>query len=134
MATTIAIDRHLTGPAHTAQGGIAAGLLASMLEGPARVRLHRPPPLQRPLQVQATDQGLQALAEDGLVMTAEPTTVEVIPPEVDLQAAQAASSVPEQHGAPTCVVCGPEHPHSLRIFPGVMPDAEVVATRWLPPA
>lgn len=68
------------------------------------------------------------------MMAAEPTRLDVEPPEVDLQVAEGASTGPQRHAASTCVVCGPDHPQTLGVFPGVIPDREVLATGWLPPA
>ena len=123
-----------TGPASTAQGGIAAGLLAAGLNGPAGVRLHAPPPLATPLRVEETDVGLEAWLEDTLILSAHAESVDVEPPDVDLNTARAAGAAPKQHVAPHCVVCGDRHPHGLKIFPGSMEGSTVIATEWTPPA
>ena len=43
MSDHVRIDRRFRGPADSANGGYAAGLLASFLDGPAEVTLRLPP-------------------------------------------------------------------------------------------
>ena len=45
----VTIDPRFNGPPDSGHGGYVSGVVASFLEGPARVRLHRPPPLGRRL-------------------------------------------------------------------------------------
>lgn len=131
---TIELEPDFTGPARSGQGGIAAGLLGMRLDGSARVRLHRPPPLARPMAVLETLDGLEARDGDAVVLSAAPGEVASRPPRVSIEQAAATHMDLEHHFAPRCIVCGPEHPRSLRVFPGVIEDLRARAAVWRPPA
>jgi hypothetical protein len=131
--TEIEVHPDFTGPARSAQGGIAAGLLAAAVGGPAEVRLHAPPPLATPLRVEEGGAGPEAWHDDTLVLSARPTTVDVQVPGIDLEAARRAGAAPRQHIAPHCVVCGDRHPRGLGIFPGAVDGSTVIGTQWTPP-
>ena len=51
MSDTVTIASRFNGPADSGNGGYSCGLLAAFIDGPARVRLHAPPPLDTPLAV-----------------------------------------------------------------------------------
>jgi hypothetical protein len=132
------IPSRFNGPDNSGNGGYSAGSLAEFLDGPAEVRLHAPPPLDRPLRVEETDVGLLAFDGDDLVMEAKATGLDVAtPPPVSLREAEdATAGFPgwELHGASFCFVCGPdrESPDGLRIFPGPVAGRELVAAPWIP--
>ena len=134
----ILIPGRFNGPAESANGGYAAGSLAQFLDGPAAVRLHAPPPLDRPLRIEDEEGVLAAYDGEVLVMTAEAAELEMeLPEPVSVQEALgAAAGFPgwEFHGAPTCFVCGPdrEPPEGLRIFPGPVGREGTVAALWQP--
>jgi len=136
MQETIVIPRRFRGPPSSANGGYAAGLLASFLDGPAEVTLRRPPPLERELGVER--RGAAAVLLDGAVLVAEavPAVVDVAPPEiVSLDAAAAAAQRspvlehPEWHPFPGCFVCGPDRApgDGMRVFPGHVAGTGVFA-------
>jgi hypothetical protein len=131
--SVIEIPGDFTGPAHIAQGGIAAGLLAKALDGPAEVRLHAPPPLATPLRVEGSEAGLDAWRDDTLVLSARLTTVDVEVPRVDLERARRAGAAPAQSVAPHCIVCGDRHRRGLAIFPGPIDGSNVIGAGWTPP-
>ena len=135
LPASVRIPAGLNGPATTANGGVAAGVMAALVEGPAQVRLLRPPPMATDLRL--TRNGEWIVAHDGdadvmAVRATDPPAVEV--PDIDL--ALVGDGVPfPDHPAATCVVCGADHPEGLRMFPGpVDGHGDVLATWWTPPA
>lgn len=130
----IAIPRELNGPARSANGGVAAGSLAMHLDGPVRVRLFMPPPLERAMAVRAIDGGgLEASLDGDTVMTAVPGALDLDPPRVSWEDAISATASFVGHAAVTCVVCGPKHPGGLGLSPGPVEAGPVHATTWSPP-
>ena len=134
--TTVRIDRRYRGPSGSANGGVAAGLLAEHVDAPVvEVTLRRPPPLDVDLEVRDG----RLLAGDVLVAQAEPGTVDLDPgPVVSLAAAREAAARfagRTDHPFQECFVCGSdrEPPDSLGLRPGrVAPGA--VAAPWTPPS
>jgi hypothetical protein len=60
-----------------------------------------------------------------------------LPEPVSVQDARAASEAgydrwAGSHPFPTCLVCGPERPDGLEIFPGGVPGRELFAAPWTP--
>jgi hypothetical protein len=136
---TVVIAHRYRGPPDSANGGYACGLLACHLHGAARVRLHRPPPLDRPLTLRAESDTLVQLLDHGdVIAEGEPSDATwPVPPTVDLKlATQAAQKYAWYEGHPfaSCFVCGPERSagDGLRIFPGAIPERSVVAAAWIP--
>ena len=137
MSATVRIDRRFRGPADSANGGYAAGLLASFLEGPAEVTLRLPPPLERELAVERRDGGAALLDGDAVVAEAVPAEVDVEPPaplRFDDAVEASAGYVP--FGAETfrgCFSCGAIRADGdgLRILPGRVPGRDVVAAPWI---
>lgn len=132
------IPRRFNGPDNSGNGGYSAGSLARFIDGPTEVRLHAPPPLDRPLRVEETDVGFLAFDGDDRVMEAKETGLDLVPPPpVSLSEAEdATAGFPgwELHGASSCFVCGPDrkYPDGLRIFPGPVAGRELVAAPWTP--
>lgn len=139
---TITIAARHNGPAGSANGGVAAGRVASLLSAPDAVfvRLHRPPPLGVPLDARVDGRGVATVtAPDGtVVLTGTGTSApDVIVPRLDVE----PGPRPPIRVAPDCFVCGPDRPDGLRLLPtplarGAGPlrgDERVVATRWTPP-
>ncbi|MDX1554395.1 MAG: hypothetical protein R3212_00040 [Xanthomonadales bacterium] len=139
---TLSIDRQFCGPPDSANGGYACGRLAHYIEGPATVRLMKPPPLDRPLDVVRMD-GQVELRDDGVTIArAWPGGPEIsVPPAPELGSARLrrAFYVGLDEGIfPTCFVCGAgrEEGDGLRIHAG--PDREAdrsgrhVACTWTP--
>nr|MBA3347339.1 hypothetical protein [Actinomycetota bacterium] len=80
MSEHVLIARRYRGPEGSANGGYAAGLLASHLDRPAEVTLRLPPPLERELLVERRDAGFVLLDGDALVAEAVPAEVVLEPP------------------------------------------------------
>jgi hypothetical protein len=124
------------GPATSANGGIAAGLMAALVDGPAEVRLSSPPPTGTRLRLRQDGDWIVARRPDGeqvmAVRATPPPDVEI--PDVALDAITEGVPFPD-HPAVTCVVCGVEHPQGLGVYPApVAGDRGVLATWWTPPA
>ena len=114
-------------------------MLARFIDGPARVRLHVPPPLDTPMSVrQIEPDGFGMYAGDTLVGSAFPDRFELdLPPApTQDQAADARSRYPcyDHHVFPTCFVCGPARPaqDGLDIFAGQVEGRSVLACPWTP--
>lgn len=140
QAETI-IPARFNGPPGSGNGGYSCGVLAARIDGPARVRLHAPPPLETGLHVsEAAGGGLQFHDGATLIASAEPAELELaIPDPPSHQAAQAAmSGFPcyEGHPFPTCFVCGHKRPErdGLALFPGPLASGDVWACVWQPRA
>ena len=109
------------------------------------VRLHLPPPLDRPLTLEPgeehdRDPEARTTLRDGDAVVASavaaPTPAGPVPPAVSLATARDAESrgiTAEQHPFPTCYGCGPLHPDGLRIRSGpVADDPALYAATWTP--
>jgi hypothetical protein len=136
----LTIAPRFNGPPGSGHGGYTSGLVAGFLGGPARVRLHLPPPLARALAVHRDGAGVTVLDGDAVVATGVPATVEVaLPAGVGFAEAEAASRrYPgfREHAFPGCFACGPARAagDGLRIFPGPVPGRDLVAAPWVPDA
>ncbi len=140
MLATVEIPAQYNGPPTSANGGYTCGLLARHIDGPARVRLHAPPPLQRELQLRAQDDGAVALFDgDTLVATAWPTELDLaFPPAPAADLAREAASrfaARQQHIYPQCYVCGTQRDDDgLCLHPGPVNDWQLLACEWRPRA
>lgn len=136
---TVVIPRQFRGPPDSANGGYACGLLGVRVPHACRVRLHVPPPLEKPLAIR-TAGAYHVSLNDGEVVAAEGVVAEPPgepPPPVDFDAAMAASARyrwATGHPFPGCFVCGPERHDGdgLCIFPGAVDGRPVVAAPWVP--
>lgn len=138
----VAIDTRLTGPRRSANGGVAAGTFAALAGGTARVRLHRPVPVGRPLGVLAgADGGVRVVDRHGDVASVTPvaafeTHPDVIPTLDDaLEARRAHPLLGVRHPFSDCVVCSPERPDGMGVVWGPMrgrPD--ILLAPFLPTA
>jgi hypothetical protein len=137
MATqSITIPDGWNGPASSANGGVAAGVMAVLSPGASTVRLHAPPPMGRPLAIQWHDGTHTARDGDLVVLTATVASAPALClPRFDRAAVSDGVPFPG-HPAMGCMVCGPDHPAGLRVFPAPVasPDAQLAATWWSPPA
>ena len=136
--TTLTIDAKYHGPPKTGNGGYVSGLVANFIEGPAEVRLYKPPPLDKAMQV-GQDEGVVSLLDgDELVAKGKPSSVDIeIPESQSLEMAKKASKRYvgfEHHYFPTCFVCGPgrEQGDGLHIFAGPIEGNDIVAAPWTP--
>ena len=135
MGATLTIDHRFRGPRRSGNGGVSAGLVAGFLDGPATVRLRRPPPLERPLNVQRESANVRVMDGDELVLHARPATetVEVTVDDELLQRTfdRGTTPVPKGHPAPECFVCGPRD-DGLGICPTARDGTQLWATVWNP--
>ena len=135
----VKIEPRFCGPAQSANGGYACGLLAAEMAGPAEVTLRAPPPLGRSLLCRAREDGSAVLLDgEAVVAEARTTTLEgTVPAPVTIDQAARASQRYEwvdEHPYPRCFVCGPEREpgDGLRIFPGPVEGRELYACTWTP--
>lgn len=135
---SVTIDHRFNGPPETANGGWTAGRLAGELGvTSATVRLLRPPPLGRPLDVVRGDGEVQLRDGDGVLATAWPDRLDLDPqPPVPVaEASAAACSYPgaAEHPYADCFVCGPARRpgDGMRVFAGRI-GAGRVAGVWVP--
>jgi len=141
--TTLMIPERFNGPPGSANGGYTCGALARLLGGTSEVRLHRPPPLDRPLAVQSSAESVSVFDGDDLVASGRRTRLRIDIPELPTWAeAEAAAQAPAatafhaEHPFPTCFTCGPARAEGdgLRIFPGPVTGRDVWALPWTAPA
>ena len=132
------IDPRFNGPPGTGNGGYTCGLVAAFLGGRAEVTLRRPPPLGRPLRVEAQGEGVVVLDGTDTVAEARPAEVALEPPAPPTfeEAMEASTRYPGfvRHAYPTCFVCGPLHQDGLRVFSGRLSGSDMVAAPWTPGA
>lgn len=110
--STLTVPARFCGPPGTANGGYLAGRLATLVgAGTVSVRLRRPTPLDRELEVRRNGAVVELLDGDQLVARAEPAELDVqVPEPPSLEQARAAvAALPpnEDHPFPGCFGCGP---------------------------
>ena len=136
----LTIAPRFNGPPGSGHGGYVCGLVAGLLDGPARVRLHLPPPLGRGLAVRRVGDGVTLLEGEAVVATGGPIAVDVaLRAGVGFDEAELASrEYPgfREHVFPRCFACGPARAagDGLRIFPGPVSGRDLVASPWVPDA
>ncbi len=137
MPDTLTVPRRFRGPPDSGNGGYCCGLLAARLDGDAEVTLRSPPPLDRPLRLEA---GETLTLYDGptLVAEARARPLELTPP-APVSVAEAREGAARYtgfsgHAFPTCFVCGPEREEGdgLRVFAGRTREDGPVAAPWIP--
>jgi hypothetical protein len=141
MSAEVTIPARYNGPSASGNGGYSCGVLAAFITGPARVRLHVPPPLDTPLRVIETAAGgVEMYDGDTLVGSGSPASVDLdVLPAPLLEEAEAATGrylCYEDHNFPTCFVCGPGRPghDGLGLFPGPVSSWNLLACPWSPGA
>jgi hypothetical protein len=143
--TSVIIDKRYCGPPNSGNGGYVCGRLARHISGGAEVTLRAPPPLDKQLDVIATDDGLWELRDGATVVaTGRPASLELTRLEKasfdEACAAELLTPVkPHEHPLPTCFVCGPARAQGdgLRIFAGPLARqsrnaSAVFAATWTP--
>ena len=125
---TLTVTERFCGPPGTANGGYLAGRLAALVGSPAvSVRLRRPTPLDRPLDLRATGTGAELRDGDEVLATATPAELdlEVPSPPTPAEAAAAQAALPARtgHPFPRCFGCGPERTpgDAVAVFVGPLP-------------
>jgi hypothetical protein len=140
--TSIIIDKRYCGPPNSGNGGYVCGRLARHISSGAEVTLRAPPPLDKQLDVVATDDGLWELRDGATVVaTGRPASLELTRLEKASfdEACAAELQTPHEHPLPTCFVCGPARAQGdgLRIFAGPLVRqsrnaSAVLAATWTP--
>jgi hypothetical protein len=127
--STLTVAERFCGPPGTANGGYLTGRLAALAGvDPVSVRLRRPIPLERPLQVRRDGSAVELFDGDDLLATATPAELDLdvpIPPTRDEAAAAQAALPPRTgHPFPRCFGCGPERRpgDAVAVFVGPLPD------------
>jgi hypothetical protein len=134
----LTVDQRHNGPPNSGNGGWTSGLIAAFIaDGVPEVTLHKPPPLDVPLTVVPTPDGLRVVdSSDVVIATARSREDDIEPvPPVSAEAAALASANYPGHGThhfPTCFVCGPQRPDGLRIYPGHLPQGGTAAVFEVP--
>jgi hypothetical protein len=132
----IVIARRFRGPLTSANGGYAGGLLAERIDAPAvEVTLHLPPPLERPLHVEQSADGVALLDGDAVVAEAHPAELRLDPPRVTADEAELGRRRHVRLGNQVffeCFSCGVRTDgDGLEIHAGAVPGrAGVHATPW----
>lgn len=139
----VAVGRRFHGPPDSGNGGYVAGLVARALRGSGcTVTLHRPPPLEWPLELRTTPQGAALMDGEELIASAAPAEPAELdldtpgpPPLDEARAAEQRYVGYHRHRFPACFVCGPQRAEGdgLQIFPGDIEPARVAAS-WMPGA
>lgn len=138
MDMQITIANQFNGPPTSGNGGYSAGMLGRLIDGPATVRLHAPPPLDTPLDVVDTGEGLAARHGETLVMSAKTGALrQGLPTPPSLEAARHGRESYAgftEHGFPSCFVCGPERTpgDGLCIYTGDVEGFRGVTDVWMP--
>jgi hypothetical protein len=131
----IRIPARYQGPDGSGNGGYVCGRVAALVDGPvAEVTLRLPPPLESELRLEHEGEHVRLLDGDDLVAEARPAAVELEPPIVawdEAEAATAQTTAFDEHEFPRCFVCGPLRADGdgLRILPGPVREG-VVAAPW----
>lgn len=131
------VDPRFCGPPGSGNGGYVCGRLAEGLEGDVRIRLERPPPLGRPLEVRETEDGRALCDGEQVVARAWPTRLDLeVPAAPDFAEASRAAQRYRghvEHVFPRCFVCGPGRGEGdgMRIFPGPVDKGGLVAAPWI---
>jgi len=138
-ATAVTVEGRFCGSPSAASRGYVAGLLGRLLEGPARVSLEQPIPVDRRLRIERLPGGGVILSDGDVTLArAVPAMLQVEPPApVSYAEAEWASERYlgfTEHAFPGCFVCGParEWGDGLAIFPGPIPGRRLVAAPWAP--
>ncbi|MEJ8568723.1 hypothetical protein [Elongatibacter sediminis] len=138
-AAILHIASRFCGPPQSGNGGYVSGSLAAFVTGDCRVRLLRPPPLERDLVVHTDADGVTLMDGPDLIARAQPHTLDLTPPAAPEfeEAVSRSRHYPglSRHAFGTCFVCGPDRAvgDGLRIFPGPGDDGRVACT-WVPDA
>lgn len=132
------IAQRFCGPPKSGNGGYTCGLLGKNIQGTCQVRLHQPPPLDKPLSI-SESAGDWSLKDGeqliGSAKAAELVTMPPAPPTLEqARSAQKNYRGHQHHSFPTCFVCGPARSEGdgLRLFCGAVNEREIVACEWQP--
>ncbi|MFH5208901.1 hypothetical protein [Antrihabitans spumae] len=138
----LTIDSRFNGPPASANGGYACGRIAAFVDGPSRVTLRKPPPLETELSVHRDDDGIVRVVADGVVY-AEVRSIDpgilIAPARPTIAEAEAARNRHPGNGIrhllSDCFVCGPERSNGLHVSPGILVGHDdVTASPFVPDA
>lgn len=134
--TTTAFDHLTAGPPFAANGGLVVGRLAERFGRWSGVaRLSAPVPLDTDVAIAVTsDEATLAVEGRPAASLVAGSPVPANHPVVDWDTAVAATAAVDlfDHPFPACVVCGPEAPRGMGLFPGRVDGG--VAAPWTPTA
>ncbi|KOV88324.1 hypothetical protein [Nocardia sp. NRRL S-836] len=133
--STVTIGSRFNGPPGTGNGGYVCGRLAAHVgAGPVSVRLRKPVPLDREMQVRDGE----LLDGDVVIASAQPAALDLaVPPAPTLEEARAAAAkVPwrDNHPFPTCFGCGPGRDDGIGALLGPLDGRAEWAGVWRPSA
>ena len=136
------------GPPDIANGGYVCSLFAPYIDGVIDVIIKRPTPLDRALQICADGDGAYYLMDgDQMIISAKPGVLDLPLPDAPsyeeavgaARASLALKPTPYTHVTgrgihPICFCCGADVPdgNGLKIHPGRVLDANIVAAPWTP--
>lgn len=138
-ASAVTVKGRFCGAPDFASGGYIAGLLGRRMDGPARVSLDGPVPVDHPFTIERLLDGGVALTDGATTLAhAVPATLQLEPP-VPVSYAEAEWASERylgftEHAFPGCFVCGPARDwgDGLAIYPGPIPGRHLVAAPWAP--
>ena len=136
----LTIAERFRGPPRSGNGGYVCGLIAKPLRGAVAVRLKAPPPLNTALRLESSETQSRLLHAGTLIGEAKVAHLAVQPPASpsyeEAQAAMRSFLGFHAHPFPGCFVCGTERSahDGLRIFPGPLGGASIIAAPWIPDA
>lgn len=138
-ASAVTVKGRFCGAPNIASGGYVAGLLGRRIDGPARVSLDLPIPVDQALGIERLPDGAVVLTGGAAILAhAMPATLQLEPP-VPVSYAEAEWASERylgftEHAFPGCFVCGPARDwgDGLAIYPGPIPGRHLVAAPWAP--
>lgn len=134
---SIVIDERFRGPKDSANGGYTCGLVGVAAGNPSEVRLRRPPPLGRRLELRREADVVRLLDGTDVVAEARPLErldLDVPPPVLQAKAAESAAPF-DPHPFSECFVCGPDRAPAdgMRVFAGPVRGRDgIFAAPWIP--
>lgn len=134
----VSIAQRFCGPPKSANGGYSCGILSKHIQGACQVRLHQPPPLNKPISLSESNGEWLLKDRDQLIGSAKSAVLAMVPPvpptHQQARSAQKHYRGHQQHSFPTCFVCGPDRNHNdgLRLFCGAVEGRDMVACEWQP--
>ena len=136
----LVIARRFRGPPTSGNGGYTCGMLAAAASKPVEVRLLKPPPLDRRLEIvdEPATGGLRLVDGTDTIATATPKTFELDVPKPPTygQALAAVSDYEgfQEHAYSDCFVCGPvrQRGDGMRVFAAPIAGRDLVAAAWIP--
>ena len=138
LGEQLVIATRFRGPPDSANGGYVCGVLARRIGAAAEVNLRKPPPLERPLELEIENSSVRLMDGDVLVADATASEVTISVPDAPSMTST-RTAVDEyvgfhEHPFPGCFTCGPHRDHhdGLNIFPGNVNGSDLVATPWTP--